>query len=109
MKLFRGGQDLTLSVSPIEFPQKLVDATVWERLGLRLKAVPGGMSIIAVRPGTAASQIGLEPGDVVLRVNQQVVPTADAFKEAIIQARGQRSVLLLVKRSARGYYVTLPF
>ncbi len=109
MKLFRAGQDLSVSVSPIEFPQKLVDATVWERLGLRLKPAQGAMSIIAVRPGTTASQIGLEPGDVLLRVNQQQVPTAEAFKEAIIQARGQRSVLLLVKRGARGSYVTLPF
>ena len=67
------------------------------------------MSIIAVRQGTAASRVGLEPGDLVLRVNQAQVPTADAFKEAIIQARGKPSVLLLVKRAGRGYYLTLPF
>lgn len=109
MKLFRAGQDVAIELSPIEFPQKLVDSTVWDRLGLRLKPVSTGMSIIAVRPGTAASRIGLEPGDVVLRVNQQPVPNAETFKESIIQARGKPSVLLLVKRGARGYYLTLPF
>jgi serine protease Do len=109
MKIFRAGQEMPIELSPIEFPQKLVDSTVWDRLGLRLKPVPGGMSVIAVRPGTAASRIGLEPGDVVLRVNQVPVPTAEAFKESIIQARGKPSVLLLVKRGARGYYLTLPF
>ena len=109
MKVFRGGQEVSVELSPIEFPQKLVDSTVWERLGLRLKPAPGGMSIIAVRPGTAANRIGLEPGDLLLRVNQQQVPTAEAFKEAIIQARGKPSVLLLVKRGGRGYYLTLPF
>jgi serine protease Do len=109
MKLFRAGQEVSLELSPVEFPQKLVDSTVWERLGLRLKPAQGGMSIIAVRPGTAASRVGLEPGDLLLRVNQQQVPGAEAFKEAIIQARGKPSVLLLVKRGQRGYYLTLPF
>ena len=109
MKLFRAGQDVALEVSPVEFPQKLVDSTVWERLGLRLKPGQSGMSIIAVRPGTVATRVGLEPGDVVLRVNQQLVPSAEAFKEAIIQARGKPSVLLLVKRGSNGYYLTLPF
>lgn len=109
LKIFRNGVELTLSVAPIEFPQKLVDSTVWDRLGLRLKPVQGGMSISAVRPNTAANQAGLEPGDVVVRVNQVPVPTAEAFKEAIIQARGKQSVLLLVKRGGRGYYLTLPF
>jgi serine protease Do len=109
MKLFRAGQDVSLELTPIEFPQKLVDSTVWDRLGLRLKADKNGMSITAVRPGSSAARIGLEPNDVVLRVNQAPVNTAENFKEAIIQARGKPSVLLLVKRGARGYYLTLPF
>jgi serine protease Do len=109
MKVFRAGQELNVELTPIEFPQKLVDGTVWDRLGLRLKSGAGGMLITAVRPGTAASQVGLEPGDSLLRINQQPVPNADAFREAVVQARGKQSVLLLVKRGARGYYVTLPF
>ena len=109
VKLFRAGQELSVEVNPIEFPQKLVDSTVWEKLGLRLKAAQGGMSLISVRDGSPASRIGLEPGDLLLRVNQQPVSTAEAFKEAIIQARGKPSVLLLVKRGPRGYYLTLPF
>lgn len=109
LKVFRAGQELTLSITPIEFPQKLVDGTVWDRLGLRVKPVQGGMSITAVRPGTAAARVGLEPGDLLLRMNQVPVPNADAFKEAVIQARGKQSVLLLVRRGQRGYYLTLPF
>lgn len=109
MKVFRGGQELAVQLTPIEFPQKLVDSTVWERLGLRLKPGSGAMSVIAVRPGSSANRIGLEPGDVLLRVNQAPVPNAEAFKEAIIQARGKPSVLLLVRRGGRGYYLTLPF
>ena len=109
MKLYRGGAEVAAELSPIEFPQRLVDATVWERLGVRVKPAQGGMALTAVRPGTPSSRIGLEPGDLLLRVNQAPVPNAQAFREAIIQARGKPSVLLLVKRGGRGYYLTLPF
>jgi serine protease Do len=109
LKLFRAGQELTLELTPIEFPQSLVDSTVWERLGLRVKAAKGGMLITSVRPGSPSSRVGLEPGDLVLRVNQAPVPGAEPFREAIIQARGKPSVLLLVRRGNRGYYLTLPF
>ncbi|MEW5740412.1 MAG: trypsin-like peptidase domain-containing protein [Myxococcota bacterium] len=108
-RVFRGGKLVDVTVTPVEFPQSLVDATVWQRLGLRLKPGKGGMSIVAVRPGTAAQRIGLEPGDVLLKLNNVPVTSAEAFRDAVLQARSQRSVLLLVRRGDRGYYLTLPF
>jgi serine protease Do len=56
-----------------------------------------------------ASEIGLEPGDVIVRVNNQPVDTPDAFREALVGARRDRGVLLLVRRGRHGYHVTLPF
>jgi serine protease Do len=109
LRVFRGGQVLEVSVTPVEFPARLVDATVWDRLGLRVKAGQGGMPITSVRPGTAAARVGLEPGDVILKVNNAPVGTPELFREAIIHARGKPSVLLLVRRGQRGYYLTLPF
>jgi serine protease Do len=93
----------------VEFPAKLVDGLAWERLGLRVKPAQAGMGITAVRPGSAAARIGLEPGDVVQKLNNQAVGSVEAFREAIIQARGSNSVLLLVRRGRAGYYLTLPF
>ena len=109
MKIFRGGRLVDVTVTPTEFPQKLVDVTVWERLGLKVKPGKDGMPIVAVRPGTPAQRVGLEPGDVLLRLNNMPLDSADRFRDAVVQARGQRSVLLLVRRGARGYYLTLPF
>lgn len=109
LMIFRAGSTLEVSVTPTEFPQRLVDSTVWERLGVRVKPAQKGMMISAVRPNSAAARIGLEPGDLVRKVNNQAVSSAEAFREAIIAARGAPSVLLLVQRGNRGYYLTLPF
>jgi serine protease Do len=109
LSVFRGGQTMQISVTPVEFPTRLADGLAWDRLGLRLKAGKGGLSITAVRPGTAAARIGLEPGDLILRLNNQPLSGEPAFREALIAARSSRSVLLLVQRGRLGYYLTLPF
>lgn len=107
--LFRSGQALQLTVTPIEFPTKQADTLAWDRLGLRVKAGQGGLVVTGVRPGTAAAQVGLEPGDLIARLNNQPMANVDAFREALIAARGASSVVLLVRRGRVGYHVTLPF
>ncbi|WP_257457334.1 trypsin-like peptidase domain-containing protein [Archangium lipolyticum] len=107
--IFREGGQRTLQVTPVEFPPQLIEALAWNRLGLRVKPVRGGMSVQSVRPGSAAAEVGLEPGDLIARVNNQPVAEPASFQEALLSARGSRSVLLLVRRGRYGYHVTLPF
>ncbi len=109
LSVFRGGQTLSIAVTPVEYPTKLADGLAWDRLGMRMKPVKGGMAITAVRPGTAAARIGLEPNDLVVRLNNQPLTTEAVFRELLIAARSSRSVLLLVQRGRQGYYLTLPF
>jgi serine protease Do len=107
--VFREGGQRTLQVTPVEFPPQLIEALAWNRLGLRVKPVRGAMSVQAVRPGSAADEVGLEPGDLIARVNNQPVVEPASFQEALLSARGSRSVLLLVQRGRYRYHVTLPF
>jgi serine protease Do len=109
LRVFRAGQLVDVVLTPVEFPPQLVDGTVWDRLGLRVKAGTNAMLITAVRPGTYAARLGLEPNDVILKVNGEPVPSVDLFREAFIRARGKQSVMLLVRRGTRGYYIPLPF
>jgi serine protease Do len=107
--LFRQGGLRNVQVTPVEFPARMVEGLAWERLGLRVKEGRGALVISSVRPDSVAAEVGLEPGDLLLRVNNQPVATADAFREALLTARRGRSVLLFVGRGRYGYHVTLPF
>jgi Do/DeqQ family serine protease len=107
--LFRDGGLRTLQVTPVEFPPRLIESLAWDRLGLRVKEARGVVAISGVRPGSVAQEVGLETGDVILRVNNQPVPNTEAFREALLTARRGRSVLLLVRRGRYGYHITLPF
>jgi serine protease Do len=110
MNVFRAGDFLQLTVVPVEFPAELAEAMAWDRLGLRLQeSKVGGLAVAAVRQGSTAEQIGLRPGDFVLRVNNRPVGSREAFRDAIVDARSARSVLLLVRRGRTGYHITLPF
>ena len=44
---------------------------------------PGGIGVVLVSPGTPADKAGLEPGDVVLRVDGKPVTTAEALRKYI--------------------------
>jgi Do/DeqQ family serine protease len=109
LQLFRDGALREVQVTPVEFPSRLIESLAWDRLGLRVRPTRGVLLLSQVRPGSAAEQVGLEPGDVLLRVNNQPVPTEAALREALLNARRARSVLLQVGRGRYAYHLTLPF
>ncbi len=102
MSIFRGGVQSNISFTPVEIPVKLADSIAWNRLGLRVKPAPGGMQVTAVRPNSPAAMRGLEPGDLLLRFNNQEMKSTDAFREAVVAAR---TVHLLVGRGGWAYNV----
>jgi serine protease Do len=107
--LFREGATRVLTFTAVEFPMKRAEGLAWERLGLRVSKSRQGVALSAVRQGSAADRIGLSAGDVLLRFNNQTLDSVDAFLQAVVSARQSKSVLLLVQRGRRGYYITLPF
>ncbi len=109
MSVFRGGKLVEVTVVPVEFPSQLAEAIFWDRAGLRVKAVKDRLVIQEVRRGSRAERIGLERGDIVLKINNRTMKSVDAFREAVADARVGRSVLLLVQRGRAGYHITLPF
>jgi len=86
-------------------------------LGLSVRAVEGGeeaqalglqkphgLLILEVTPGSAASQIDIQPGDVIEEANQQAVNTADQFKTVVAGSKQKGLVMLLIKRQGHNFF-----
>src|SRR5690606_9488196 len=60
-----------------------------DRLGLVVAPTKQGDGVLVemVRPGSLAAQIGLEAGDVILRVNRRVVKNVQDYRKAVQSAR----------------------
>jgi S1-C subfamily serine protease len=109
MELFRAGKREPISLKPVEYPPSFADELSWRRLGVRVRASRRAMRITAVRPRSEAAQIGINPGDYIVRVNNQPVGSLDAYREALLSARNANSVVVLLQRGNVGYHLSLPF
>ena len=94
-------RDLGMDVQTLDQPTR-------EQLGL-----PMGMEGVVVRrvapTGPAASQ-GIQPGDVIMMVNQRAVRQAEAFNDAVAAAKREKrnAVSLLVIRGNTKRFVAIP-
>lgn len=107
--IFRDGQEQRLSVTAVEYPADRAAALAWERLGVRVQAVRGGLLVTSVRADSPAAEVGLREGDGILRLDNRRLQTEAQLREGLVAARGKSSVLLVVLRGRSAYYVTLPF
>lgn len=125
LKVYRNGQPRELSVTVVQLPEKPSEQAAGEsgeagpklgvsvgeltpeiarQLGLR----PGtkGVVISEVVPGSAASEAGLQRGDVIEEVNRQPVTSVEQFQRLVRQA-GTQTVVLSVNRGGNSVFVTV--
>ena len=82
--------------------------TITPELAEQFDARPGqGVVVTQVRPGSVAARAGLEPGTVVLQVNQKPVASAADFSRAMKESGGEKRVLMLVKKDKTQRFVAL--
>jgi len=120
VKIIREGKELTLPITVGEFKEKEVVASgetgelgltvekvtpeVAERLGLERAE---GLVIIAVKPGSAADDAGLQMGDVIAEINRHPVRTVADFRRETTNAAKGQSVLFLVRRGQGSLFLAL--
>jgi serine protease Do len=73
-----------------------------QRLGLS-----GKEGVLIRKPGDAASEVGLQPGDVVLAVGRTPVSSASALDRELADVRPGQTVMLLVRRQGATQYVAV--
>ena len=66
-----------------------------------------GVIIDEVEPGSAAQEVGLRKGDVVLEVNRQRIQNESDYQKAMEKTKPEQGVLLLVNRKGSTFFVTL--
>lgn len=89
----------------------LTDLTPDIRDQLNLADNQHGAVVERVNPDKAASAAGIQPGDVIVGVDQVPVRTARQANQAIAEAgkSGRKSVLLLIDRGDSQIFVAVPF
>ncbi len=65
--------------------------------------------ITKVAENSYLSEIGVLPGDIILKIDETVVKNVDTYKEAIVKYRMKSSAVILLQRENRGYYITVRF
>ena len=71
-------------------------------------ATSHGMVITAVLPGSSAQQIGLEPMDVIVEINQNRIKTNTQWRSITRKLDENEDAVLLLIRDARAAYIVLP-
>jgi len=78
------------------------------RQQLRMPNEAQGCVITEVDPESAASQAGLQEGDVVTQVNRKKVTNLEQFNSAVRQGDSSGSTLLLVRRGGGSLFIVVP-
>jgi serine protease Do len=88
----------------------LQDLTQAARDQLGLDADIEGAVVARVAPGSTAAREGIEPGDIILQVNQQSIDSAADVLDELAAARAEgRRALLLIRRGDAQRFVALDF
>jgi serine protease Do len=72
-----------------------------------LQDVSKGLVVTSVAPASPAEEAGIQPGDVVLKVNRQSVVSLKAYQAALDQAATGSPVLFLLQRGGNTFFVAI--
>lgn len=109
VSLLREGESLKIRLVVRPFPEDLAETLGYELFGVRVAAARSGRGVIIteIRPRSHLAEIGVRPGDVIHQIDEMVVNGPDDFEKAVVKYRNRGSVVILLVRDGRGYYVTI--
>jgi len=68
-----------------------------------------GLIVSDITPGSAAAEVGILRGDIILEINREKVENVAQYKKALQAAQEKKSILLLIKRGQNTRFVVIDF
>lgn len=110
LEILRQGERLDISARADAFPDAQAQDMAWRRWGFSLRrdpAVGGGLVVTGVLASGPAQRLGLQPGDLIMKVGGVRLDAAPDFEAAFARYRMHNNVLLTVGRDGRVHHVKL--
>jgi serine protease Do len=119
MVLFRKGNRHQVSIVASLFPEDRAMDLSENLLGIRVEdfsfqnryryniKVDKGVVISNIHENSYLYEIGVRPGDTILKLDERVIENVVDYKKMIIKYRLKSSVVLLLQRGDKGYYITV--
>jgi Do/DeqQ family serine protease len=117
----RDKEDKAVSIKTAVFPVELAMEWAFRLMGVATEDVSArsrmkfnlsaeeGVVITKLRNGSHLSNIGVQPGDVIRKMDDIPIRETKDFEKAIVKYRKKSSVVILLQRSDQLYYITVRF
>jgi serine protease Do len=118
LTLIRDGKREEMSIKAASFPPDLALDLAFDRLGFKVEDLNERLAsqyrlenreslvIVALKKGSQADKIGIEPGDLVRGINDLSINNKQDFTRAVIRYRLKEQVTVLIQRGWRVYSVS---
>jgi Do/DeqQ family serine protease len=95
----------------MELSQRLLgifveDISLTKRLRHKIKP-DSGVIISDILPDSYLYEIGVRTGDVIVKLDENIIENVDDYKKIVIKYRTKSSVVLLLQRGENKYYITV--
>ena len=118
LSLLRGGRNLSVSLKTGAYPAERGPELAMRLLGIAVETRGGGRQlrntgrkegvvISRILRKSRLARIGVRPGDIIRRIDDVPVGSVDEFHRTLVKFRRKSSLVVLVQRGNRGYYITV--
>lgn len=115
LSLLREGGKKKVSLKAGVFPIEWAPDVAFDLLGIRVESVSrlrrrgivaeSGVAIVELDRRSHLAGIGARPGDVIRQMDEVTIGDVEDFKKAVVKYRKKSTVLILLQRGGRGYYL----
>lgn len=119
LSLWRNGKKKDVTLRTMPYPVERVPQLAWRRLGVAVSGIDPvlrrrfrisadrGVVVTSVRTGSYLAGIGVQPGDILVQLDEKTISNEKDFTTAVVNCRLKSSVLLQVQRGGQVYYLTV--